>query len=144
MKTRWRAVLAGGLLATGCSRGTEIEDAWVRLPAVPGRPAAAYATIHGGNQPAVLTAIASPAARRIELHHSMATDHGAMTMRPIERLPIPSRKTVTLAPGGLHAMLFDLTGDLRPGGKVMLKFRLGSGDEIWVDAKLVGAGDPAP
>ncbi len=91
MKSRWPGLVMVAMLA-GCSKPPAVEDAWVRLPAVPGRPAAAYATIDPGTYNIVLTAMASPAARQIELHHSMATDHGAMTMRPVERLPIPRAK----------------------------------------------------
>ncbi len=137
------ALIGMAVALAGCSRTPAVEDAWVRLPAVPGRPAAAYATIDPGTFTIVLTGIVSPAARRIELHRSMAGDHGAMTMRPVERLPI-SKDRVTLAPGGLHAMLFDLKGDLHPGGTIPLTFRFDDRDEITIDATLVGAGDPAP
>ncbi len=143
MKTRWTGLAMAAMLAA-CSRAPTVDDAWVRLPAVPGRPAAAYATIDPGTFDIVLTAIASPAARRVELHRSMAADHGAMTMRPVERLPIADRKKVTLAPGGLHAMLFDVKSDLRPGDTIPLTFRFEDRNEITVDARLVGAGDPVP
>ncbi|MGN5374699.1 copper chaperone PCu(A)C [Sphingomonas hankookensis] len=142
MKTRWMA-LAGVLMVAGCSRAPSVEDAWIRLPAVPGRPAAAYATIDAGSRDLVLVAITSPAARRIELHESMAASHGAMTMRPVERLPIAATKPVTLAPGGLHAMLLDVSPALEPGGSIPLTFRF-DGRSITTDARLVGAGDPAP
>lgn len=144
MKTRWMALATGMALLTGCSlKGPDVTDAWIRLPAVPGRPAAAYVTITGGARDTVLTGIASPDARRIELHRSMAADHGMMSMEPVARLPIPQGKTVTLAPGGLHAMLFGVNPQRKPGETVKL---LVSFDDVplTVDAKLVGAGDPAP
>ncbi len=153
MKTRWMGLgpgvglglgLAIAALLTGCQPPTRVKDAWVRLPAVPGRPAAAYATIASGSYAEALLGVASPAAGRTELHQSMG-GHGSMAgMRPLERLPLTRHQDNALAPGGAHVMLFDLKGDLRPGGTIPLTFRFEGWDDITVDAKLVGAGDPAP
>ena len=143
MKTRWMVLAAGALMLGGCSMAPSIDDAWVRLPAVPGRPAIAYATITGGSVDVELAAISTPAARRVELHRSMTGGHGMSTMRPIERLSIVKGQTVKLAPGGIHAMLFDMAPQLQPGGWIKLTFDFDGGEQT-VDAKLVGAGDPAP
>jgi copper(I)-binding protein len=47
------------------------QKAWIRLPAVPGRPAAGYMTLVGGRKDATLVAITTPRAARTELHESM-------------------------------------------------------------------------
>jgi copper(I)-binding protein len=138
------ALAMGATLLAGCSyKGPDVADAWVRLPAVPGRPAVAYATITGGHDDTVLTAITSPDAGPIELHRSMAAGHGMVSMTPIARLPVPHGETVTLAPGGLHAMMFNLNPQLKPGGSVKLVVKF-DGVAQTVEARLVGAGDPAP
>ncbi len=142
MKTRWMALAMVAMLG-GCSLAPSIEDAWIRLPAVPGRPAVAYATITGGSTDLQLTAISTTAARRVELHRSMTGGHGMSTMQPIDHLTIAEGQTVKLAPGGMHAMLFDPAPQLRPGGWIKLTFDF-DGSAQTVDAKLVGAGDPAP
>ncbi len=144
MKTRWAALVGAALMLAGCQKGPIVSDAWVRLPAVPGRPAAAYATIQsGGSADHVLVAVTSPAIARAELHESMAGHGGMMSMQPIDRVAI-GRGVVTFAPGGRHVMLFGVSGDLRPGGTVPLTFRFADKEAVTVDAKLVGAGDPAP
>lgn len=143
MKTRWATLMAVAALA-GCQQGPSVEDAWVRLPAVAGRPAAAYAAIQPGSLDRALVGVTSPAVGRIELHESM-TGHGGMgAMRPLERVKLTAHEPTTLAPGGIHAMLFDLKGELRSGGTIPLTFRFDGSQDITVDAKLVGAGDPAP
>lgn len=142
MKTRWAALMAAVALA-GCQKGPGVEDAWVRLPAVPGRPAAGYAIVHGGSGGnAVLTGVTSPAVQRAELHESMASHDGMMAMRPLDRVRV--KGTVGFAPGGKHLMLFGLSPDLRAGGTVPLTFGFGDGTKVTVEARLVGAGDPAP
>ncbi|MGL1255118.1 hypothetical protein ACSTLX_25660, partial [Vibrio parahaemolyticus] len=55
------AILASLTLA-GCGRPSAIhaDHAYVRLPAVAGRPAVAYFTIHGGPADTVLLSVTSP------------------------------------------------------------------------------------
>ncbi|MEN2746987.1 copper chaperone PCu(A)C [Sphingomonas sp. T9W2] len=142
MKTRWAALMAAVALA-GCQQGPSVEDAWVRLPAVPGRPAAGYAIVHGGGGAGrVLTGVSSPAAERAELHESM-TGHGSMmAMQPLDRVRVNG--TVSFSPGGKHIMLFGLSPDLRAGASAPMTFAFEDGAKVTVDAKLVAAGDPAP
>ena len=54
---------------------------------------------------------ASVIAKRVEVHTHENVD-GVMRMRKLEALDLPAAKSVELAPGGLHLMLFDL--DHRP------------------------------
>ncbi len=143
MRMRWTAWTAA--LALGaCQQAPRVDDAWVRLPALPGRPAAGYATLTSGSADRVLLAIETPAAARVELHRSM-TGHGGMaTMQPLDRLDVPRGAVVRLAPGGNHAMLFDLRGDLKPGGTVPMTFRFADGAPVTTTARLIAVGDPAP
>lgn len=138
--------IALSIVLGGCSGDTQpvATDAWVRLPAIPGRPAAAYATLTGGATDAEVTAITTPAAARTELHRSMAGMNGMASMHPVDRLPLPAGQSISLAPGGMHVMLFDLAGGLRPGGRTTIAFRLGNGAQVTTPARLVGPGDPAP
>lgn len=142
MKTRWAALMAAVALA-GCQQGPGVEDAWVRLPAVPGRPAAGYATVRGdGSSDRALVGVSSPAAERAELHESMAGHGGMMAMQPLDRVRV--KGTVGFGPGGKHIMLFGLSPDLRAGGTIPMTFAFEDGAKVTVDAKLVAAGDPAP
>jgi periplasmic copper chaperone A len=130
---------------TGCggAGGPTARDAWVRLPAVAGRPAAAYVTIDGGRGAVRLTTIRVPAARRVELHRSMAQG-GAMSMTPVDAIDVPAGAPASLAPGGAHAMLFDLDPALRAGGTTRMTLVFDKAPPIELDAALVAPGATGP
>lgn len=120
-----------------------VMDAWVRLPAVSGRPAGGYFMAHGTSANDALVAVTSPKAERIELH-SMTNENGVMKMRKEESLALPAKGTLTLAPGGSHLMLFGLAPDVKPGGKLPLTFRFKSGATVTLDAEARAASAAAP
>lgn len=121
----------------------KVEDAWVRLSPVSGRPAAAYFTVQGGGAAERLTAVRSAVVGRIELHEGGIED-GMMTMKPLASIDIPAGVRVQFAPGGNHAMLFDVDARITPGTGVPLNFAFASGKRIEVEAKSVAAGGEAP
>ena len=126
------------LAACGKPAALAVDGAWIRLPAVPGRPGAAYFTLHGGAADETLIAVASPRARRAELHESMANG-----MRPTASVPLPAGGIVAFAPGGRHVMLFDLDPRLPPGSSAPLTLRFADGRTLGTTARVVGAADPA-
>lgn len=133
--------LVVALMLAGCGKpaAMSVDGAWVRLPAVPGRPGAAYFTLHGGATDATLVAVATPRARRAELHESMANG-----MRPVVSVALPATGIVAFAPGGRHVMLFDLDSRLPPGGSAQLTLRFADGRTLGTTATVVGAADPMP
>lgn len=136
------------LLALGACHGqTEklrAEHGWVRLAAVPGRPAAAYLTIHGGPEAARLLAIESKDAGSSELHQSMTMQGGVMSMQRLDGIDLPAAGELKFAPGGYHVMLFGLNPKVKPGGRVRLTVRFAKGPPLDIGAKVVGAGENAP
>lgn len=135
---RWLAAAMMVALA-GCQPPKrEIGDVWVRLPAVPGRPAAAYFYAKGGGD-VVLLGVDSPAAKRGELHEGMAAG-----MRRIDRLPLRGGEEVRFAPTGRHVMLYGVDPRVKPGGTMPLRFSFAGEAMFDIDAKVVGAADPAP
>lgn len=137
--------MMAALALAGCGgpRDAAADDAWVRLPAVAGRPGAAYFTLHGGAAETALARVTTDAAARAELHESMAMGH-MTTMRPLASVPLPAGGTIRFAPGGNHVMLFDLKPGLAPGGSATLRLTFADGTVATVPARLVAAGDPAP
>ena len=137
------ALFAGALALPACNRSpgepqATVRDAVVTLPAVPGRPGAAYFTIETNNDPTRLTGVSSARAGRIELHEtrggSMAPiEPGALTFAPDAPL--------VFAPGGRHAMLFDLNPSLRPGDRIALTFRFEPVPPVTVEAEVRAPGD---
>ncbi|PCG14065.1 MULTISPECIES: copper chaperone PCu(A)C [Sphingomonas] len=135
------------MMVAACSGAPQTPvagDAYVRLAAVPGRPAAGYAVLHGGAKDSALVQITAPGVARIELHNSRMTGNGMMAMDAVKALPVPRAGTVTLAPGGYHAMLFGVPAGVTPGTKLPLTFRFDDGTAVEVPATVIGAGEAAP
>lgn len=140
------ALLAVGSLAAcekPAPRELAIKDAWVRLAAVPGNPAAAYFTVHGGAAADRLTAITSDKVATVEMHR-MGMEGGMMTMEPLTEAVVPANGDLIFATGGNHAMLFGADPSVKPGGKLPLTFRFKSGKALTAEAKVLAAGDAAP
>lgn len=140
--------LAACLALAGCQQPAEqplsVEDAWVRLPAASGRPAAAYFTLKGGKTEEQLISVGSPLAIRSELH-DMKMEGGVMKMAPMEGgVSLPAGGTVAFAPGGKHVMLFDISPDASPSKPFPLTLRFASGATLETDARAQAPGDPAP
>lgn len=146
MRTFATFVLATAALG-GCAQEKQlaVSDAWVRLAAVPGRPAAGYFAIHGGPADATLINVSTDVAVRTEMHEMKAGGpNGAMTMDAVQQVRVPALKTVRFAPGGQHAMLFDVNPSVKPGGQITFTFTFADGLRIQQQANVVGAGDPPP
>lgn len=121
-----------------------ISDAWVRLAAVEGRPAAGYFTIHGGPTDTTLVSVTTDVAVRSEMHETKAAAGGGMTMDAVQQVPIPALQQVKFQPGGKHIMLFDLNPLVKPGGSITLTFTFADATRIQQNARVIAAGDPAP
>lgn len=111
-----------------------INDAWVRLPAAPGRPAAGYFTLTGGARDERLVAASSPLAERIELHATV-TEGGVSRMVPLAGVDLPAAGEVRFVPRGNHLMLYGLKPDA--AGGVPLTLRFASGRTLSVTARAV-------
>ena len=140
------AIVALALAASACQAPraqplVTVENAWVRLPAVAGRPGAAYFTLDAA-APDILLEVTTPAGRA-EMHESMEQGAGMAAMRPLETLAIAEGETRFEA-GGKHVMLYDVDPAVRPGGSVALTLRFSKAPAVTVDARTIGAGDPPP
>lgn len=142
------AALALILAASGCGQpsaegGPVVENVWIRMPAVAGRPGAAYFTIRNGGPNTRLEAVASPQIEGIELHDSVSQG-GTTRMTQIEAPAITAGEELRFEPGGKHAMLMKLAPQIKVGGQVPLQFRFSGGEEVKAVATVVGAGGRAP
>lgn len=85
-----------------------VSDARIRTPAAGMDMTAAYLTLRNETTTAFeLVAFESPVTDRIELH-TMTQDGDMMRMRRLDRISVAPGETLTLEPGGLHLMIFDL------------------------------------
>ncbi len=120
------ALLVSALLtAPVLAAGIAVDNVWIREPA-PGQSVLAGFMDITSDRDASLTQASSPAFGKIELHE-MKMQGDVMQMREIDKLDLPKGKTVKLAPGGLHLMLYGPKNTLRVGDKVPLTLVIDSG-----------------
>ena len=75
----------------------------------------------------------------------MAMNNGVMTMRPLDKgLSIEPGKTVKLAPGGYHLMMFDLKSPLKQGEKLPVTLDFEKAGKVKVTLDVEGVGAQAP
>ena len=83
-------------------------------------------------------------AGKVEVHE-MAVDNGVMKMRPLDKgLTIEPGKTIKLAPGGYHLMMFDLKGPLKQGEKVPVTLEFEKAGKVAISLDVQGLGAQAP
>lgn len=162
----------GGLLAAtllvasvvaGCGAGgasIKVSEPWARASSMMAAAGAAYMTIENtGSAADALIGAASPAAKTVEVHETVAMDGempaatdgmggmespaasdgmggGTMGMRPIDRLEIPAGGTVELKPGSYHIMLIGLNQELKPGDKIEITLTFEKAGEVKVTAEV--------
>jgi copper(I)-binding protein len=108
------------LSTAGDCRSLVFEEPWVRI-VPPGTPnTAAYFRVHHSlAKDVAIVAVTTPWAKRTELH-GMSMAQGMTRMVAVQEVIVPEGKTVALAPGGLHAMLFGYAPPSLPPGEVPL------------------------
>jgi len=137
------ALLAPGGCGDSRSDADIVAPPYVRLAAVPGRPAAAYLAIPIDRNRGALVAVTSPQAGRIEMHETMRSGTMA-SMRPIARIPVGDGQMLAFSPGGRHLMLFGLAPAVRRGGRVTLVLHFERGPPLPLDLAVIAAGDDMP
>ena len=129
--------------APDAAPGIALEDAVIQLPAVAGRPGAAYFTVsQNGGSPRKLVAVYVEGAKRSEMHQSGMKD-GLMTMAEVTEVVLGDGKSVVFKPGGYHAMLFDVDPALKAGGTAEVTITLDNGDKVSAPAKIRTVGGDA-
>lgn len=114
----------------------EVYDAYVPAPTGTS-PAALYVTlINRGDAPDTLLTVASDVSARGSVHDMQMQD-GVMRMVPLAGLEIPPGDTVSLAPGGRHGMLEEVTRALMVGSRVQVELGFANGGTVTVPATVV-------
>ncbi len=122
-----------------------ITQAWSRATPGGAKIGGGYLTIENkGAAPDRLIGGSADIAGKVEVHE-MAMNNGVMTMRPLEKgLAIEPGKTVKLAPGGYHLMMFDLKGPLKQGDKLPVTLEFEKAGKVTVSLDVQGVGAQAP
>lgn len=139
----------GGLILAALSlpvvAGTAADEVHVNDPYVRAVPAmmknsAAFMSLHNtGKADHAIVAASTPSAEVVELH-THTQDGDVMRMRRIDEITLEAGDTTVLQPGGLHIMLFGLTGPLNPETAIDLEltFADGSRKAVVAPVKKVG------
>lgn len=116
------------------------RDAWVREAPASRPTSAAYMTFENASAADVTIVTATTPAAKVAELHEMRDEDGRMRMRKVEKIVVPAKGSLVLKPGGLHVMLFELTGALELGKTVPFTFTLGDGTTLKVDAQVRAGG----
>ncbi len=132
--------------------GLRISGGWVAESLGESNTAAAYLVIDNGG--AVDDRLVGAAAAEIpvtELHMNL-NEGGINRMRPVDGIPLPAGKAVSLEPGGFHIMLLQVPNALMAGDvvSVTLSFRNAPPQTVelpvrgraWRQGNEASAGDP--
>ena len=122
-----------------------ITQAWTRATPGGAKIGGGYLTIENkGAAPDRLIGGSADFAGKVEVHE-MAMNNGVMTMRPLEQgLAIEPGKTVKLAPGGYHLMMFDLKSPLKQGDKAPVTLQFEKAGKVSLSLEVEGIGAQAP
>ena len=122
-----------------------ITQAWSRATPGGAKIAGGYLTIENkGSTADRLIGGSADVADKVQLHE-MAVNNGVMTMRPLDKgVTIDPGKTVKLAPGGYHLMLFDLKSPLKQGDKVPVTLEFEKAGKVKLSFDVLGMGAQAP
>lgn len=106
------------------------------LPIVSGRPGVIYFRIANMSKTAVtLAGVHVDGVGKAEMHR---TNGGAM--KPVDRVDIAPGAAIAFAPGGLHAMAFDIADRLKAGGQAELTLTFADGDKTSLPVKVEAMG----
>ena len=109
------------------------------LPVVPGRPGVVYFRIANMSKtPITLAGVHVDGVGRAEMHRTTGS-----AMKPVDHVDIAPGASIAFAPGGLHAMAFDVGGRLKAGGQSELTLTFADGDKTSLPLKIeaMGASD---
>jgi copper(I)-binding protein len=122
-----------------------IAQPWTRATPGGAKVGGAFLTIENkGSSPDRLVGATADIAAKVEVHE-MKTNDGVMTMRPSEAgVTIEPGKTLKLAPGGYHLMLFDLKAPLKQGDKVPVTLQFEKAGKVNLSFEVQGVGAPGP
>ncbi|MDE8651929.1 copper chaperone PCu(A)C [Novosphingobium album (ex Liu et al. 2023)] len=107
------------------------------LPAIPGRPGAAYFEVRNDSgKPTALVAVHIDGVGKTEMHQTQGG-----TMAPVDKVDIAPGETIEFAQGGLHVMAFDIADTLEKGGTSEITLTFAGGDKLSMPIKIEAMGD---
>lgn len=122
-----------------------VENAWARASIGTQRPGVAYMTLRNdGADPVILIGLTTPAATMAQIHATTIDKDGISSMAPAGNIVIESGESVSLAPGGLHAMLMQLQKPLVEGESLSLTLTFAEGETRVINIPILGIAARGP
>ncbi len=126
---------------TACSGGSdELRVSDVRVGAPAGPNAAVYFTARGAAEDDALISASTDVAARVEIHETITSDSGTMSMQSVARLDLPAGGQLVLEPGGYHLMLVQVD-KLEVGDTISVTLTWEVAGEMTVEAEVVDPSD---
>ena len=151
-KLRYAKTLTMLLMVTGLSKAAladssdvVVEGAWARASIGVNRPSAAFMIVRNtGDDPITLTSLETPLAMKSTIHETKIDANGVSSMKPSGEILIAPGKSLTLKPGGLHAMLTNLLMPMKQGDTFSLALNFSDGGQVKVEVPILGIAARGP
>lgn len=137
------ALCAGTTSLLAAEPAVSVRAAWARATPPDAGVAAVYLTIVGGAQADRLVSATTVRAAMTQIH-SVTESEGMSRMRPTDGVEVPARKTVVLAPQGLHLMLMNLSQPLVAGERFTVTLTFATAGKVEVEVEVRAPGESAP
>ena len=99
-----------------------VSLAWVRTPAAGERNSILFMSLNA-SEPLRLVNVFSPAARRIEVRHTLVSKLESMSLIPAQAIELPAGTVVRLGPGGVQLAVLGLAEPLAEGSMLSVTLR---------------------
>lgn len=139
------AVAAMLLGSCGPTPQLKVKEAVLTLSPVDSNPSSLHFNVYGGPADVALLRVSSPSAIRTEMHYvGVDPKTGAVTMQPLNRVPIPAKGKVEFKKGGKHVMMWGVNTIPRKLGEIQVEFLFSNNARILVEARVqeVDGSDP--
>ncbi|MEN8841201.1 MAG: copper chaperone PCu(A)C [Octadecabacter sp.] len=139
--------LSVGLPSTSVAGSEDIivEDAWARASIGINRPGAAYMTIRNtGIEPVTLVGIETTLSMMPSIHETKTDANGVSSMAPAGEITILPGESVSLEPGGMHAMLMRLQTKMVEGETFPMTLNFADGGTLAVEVPILGIAARGP
>lgn len=140
IRATFLAALAALVAAAGSAEacdGLEVRKAWVREAPPTARTLVAYMELHNaGDQSLSVTRMHATSGFDGSMLHGTEIVDGVSRMRHVDQLDLAPGESASLAPGGLHLMLFESKQPLREGDLVQLNIECAAGTPQRIDVPV--------
>lgn len=115
----------------------KVKEAVLTLSPVDSNPSSFHFNVYGGPADVYLLRVSSPSVIRAEMHDvGVDPKTGAVTMKPLSRVLIPSGETVAFKKGGRHVMMYGVNLVPRRLGEIEVEFLFSNKQRILVEARV--------